>query len=589
MFHALIGAAVFLFLCRIVPPLGDAMNPLPIPHIPTDRMLSSRPLAEGGSPGVSTSKHIPAETIVFGPFWSTRFRGTNRTGDERPTIPFTHDLAADAGELVEIPGVGSVEYDGAIIRPVRTPFFDRTETIPTDQLVMHPSGRWMTAEEVRQLHRTFPIQGKNMRGEITPATSRNGSAFEIIHQFTLRSPLGSSMEIHQLNALDALTGLNEDNGGWTSTHRTDVEGEIVRTTKRYSFSQPGLRHGPSEMHLTLRHGEEAALDFPMAAPHTLSAFGHKITLTGITASSPTSTTQTLLHGSIPPFTYLGGGGGNWRTEFYLTPLPVELIRVEALIREDAPDPSSWGQSSSAQGVSYSFNCPPEDFIALRVRLVKERSRVVFRLPPLPHVSPENRDQRDAMKLTVPPMIIQTEWDMKRLLEGALQADITVSVARGGAPPPILYPLDTTGKTIGDLFRLHAGVPPGIGHEVAWTLGGHHRAKLEVLPRGATRKRLHPIRGAFVEHLTGPRSGLLIGLLILGGIKALFMMRAYRYLSVLRGLGYTDWKLWESEYLLAHLGGAERQLPPRDELGTVPGVNPDDPAAVVEVLKRDRRW
>jgi hypothetical protein len=108
-------------------------------------------------------------------------------------------------------------------------------------------------------------------------------------------------------------------------------------------------------------------------------------------------------------------------------------------------------------------------------------------------------------------------------------------------------------------------------------------RTDLQPVGTTVSREAPALWRAWQLITSAWFVVLSAALVVLLLKSWLLMRAVTLRARLHQAGYT-FTLWQCERLYTALGRRAWQIPPRDELGALPAVDPDQAADLVKVMR-----
>ncbi len=220
--------------------------------------------------------------------------------------------------------------------------------------------------------------------------------------------------------------------------------------------------------------------------------------------------------------------------------------------------------------------------------IRQGYPVGVKIKEIPGLPNSNRGIGNLLEARVGDITFTTQQELEMFEAGALQSRVTSNGSFGqfqftgvgqpgllqGQTLPVTF-RDATVRDIVDSHRAALGFP----HSIIVC-----NDRIVFAPPGAARQVYQPklSRALNIAGDTGLLVTALAILLLL--LKTFWLIRSRSVLNHVHTNGYTDFGLFQAEALYLGLGRKAWRIPPRDELGTVPGVDPQKTASIVRFLR-----
>jgi len=537
----------------------------PTPVFRVDDVRNLRYVPPYGIPPEWDGDHNLATVRVHGPSVTSWYsvRPANPNYETLPPVDAVITVAAD--EMADLPDGEQIGLSAIALIATR-PIVGPVDGEMRVEGVFHPSGRQLSVEEVQAL--------LDQTGFGSPSQFMNpmnsGHPWKL--QFVIKANLDPD-NIANLTLRDSVTGGVVGARMMPITPLHPYGGYILETVP-----WPGVHTNPMTLHLLVRQGGKVELEFEPAAPQILEWMETSFELEGIFFQSGHGEPIQLLSGKDDQRGLVPSMLQATTTLSFHT-----MVDSGNEFKAQLKNGRLLSSRVSSEKVLVQFPARPEDIEAI---VMVSRPRVVhvaIELPQLPGIPEHSREVEDIRDMVLPPAIVENQGHMNALLASVLQMGWANSLP---AATPSSFPLDVGGMSVRQL--LHSELARYPDSEIAITSGAYTNPFLSVTQAGQHRRVFSPSLGRAIALLSNTWLLFLIAASLLALIKGWILMRAHDLHRILKMRGYRVWSFWDAERAYLGLGRRAWNIPSRDELGALPGVDGEDVRSVVEFIKGIRK-
>lgn len=513
---------------------------------------------------------------VFGPYLTESFSKTTNyfQSQHRPTDPQAF-LSVEHGEEINLPDDHKLQLIGMKVINQSFPPGSLTRVIEKEshEVYFTPSGEKMLPEEAIEYNHLIGNSAKKVSvfNRETPYT------WNITFYIKTTHPSQFKRRILSEGLRDSITGGIMFNGGYNFELSELESKDEFQSLFTLGYSIAGVRPTPPALHLRIDLVEPEIKEIPVSAPYSFEVNGIESNVRKIMTKDENEMELEFYDGEdIETFGSYSGPGEI--TEFYFDQIPFNDTEAFVITKEGKKISSS---ARSSRDVAFGVHA--EDIERLEIHYKPEHAHAIIRLPQIPLVSELNKDEDQLMKMQLPPVLLTDKRDVTNFFRVLLQAGYGNHNV-DPLPKKTQYPVDLNGMTVGELLEWEYNrYPP---HEVVTTKSPTH-TRIERKPIGSTRKELAPIRNTMYELY--PLISIVISfiVLILICIKIPLMIITSSTKSKLKDKGYQNFTFWDIEKIVARLFMQLKNIPYHDDLGSIPGYDPDKPQDIIRFVKEHR--
>ncbi len=507
------------------------------------------------------------DVTVWEPEWKEKYTPQVQPGGIVMGISYfpaktTQTVVGD--EPVEFEGGGRLRLAAIAVRTIP---FDSTVLQPSTPVRLYdPDGKPMAVSDQEALVERTGVAKEQWIGGWRP-----GDTYSIC--FLLEEDGKPDYRGMTADLRDARTGwpIDYPTSPWLELH----DGEMVRL-RTYVFAGNSVAAGPADLHLTwLGPGVEVGIP-----SHPGTAVRHKDQRIFLRAIG-------RLHGGLLEIegndeqrdrsAIAAALKKDGNVALVFDALPYNLSELVAFDSEGDRVLLNSATRINKSGMTILTASVPAN-LPLNFKLLhRQRThRAILKLPFLPELPKENRSVADFTDCIVSKATFRNGKEMENFLSRALQT-------RWASRPPVTTPQVTfENVTVGDILR-HYRQAAGPHSIIQTSRHFNHTTKVE--PPGTARTRHTPFRAHVLNVVLNGWKVLGILAATVLAFKVWALIQARRLKTVLRFRDYTDLTLWDTERLWLMLGRRAWRLPHRDELGTIPGVDPGDIGSIVRFVSK----
>ena len=251
-------------------------------------------------------------------------------------------------------------------------------------------------------------------------------------------------------AYDARTKRSILVGGYSGDRRNDSE-------SHFNVDLRVWHQTPVEVVLTVAHGPLEVFSIESKVGETIRHARGEMRLIAVTEGKVTGGSGTGSGGTNIAQVHLNRPPGQLWTAYVfasLTPARFLPLGFEFFDTAGHRIPSEGGMGMGGQIRVASLAAGADAVSQIQTRLYRHIKRLVFRLPQIPGLPPENRQVQNLFDVRIPYARVRADYDLWNLLEDTLQMKIT----RGASRPSPYFPHSYTNVTTADLlheYRKHA--------------------------------------------------------------------------------------------------------------------------------------
>ena len=239
------------------------------------------------------------------------------------------------------------------------------------------------------------------------------------------------------------------------------------------------------------------------------------------------------------------------------------------------------------GRLYTTQTNPEELFTICVQLNEPHTYAIVPMPKLDAFFPAQPEYANLLDRPMPSVDIDYEWRFGELLSATLQTSWSGGLSELPAPswPPgaLRVPFNTGGITAREYFD---AMRARYGDHVVSRLVYQDANRYVMLfdSPGRIRRTFHPKWSWFLDQVSNIWRILAVLGGLLGAIKLWALIQAKRLHDHLRLRGYKWMGFFQAEALYLLLGRRAWRIPAYEELGAVPGVDPDNVASIARVMR-----
>ncbi len=572
--------AAFVLLTQGLPALLAAFRQGP-PPFPADEVRDAGYAGPEYEAALLPNGKYEKKLRVFGPSITAHY--TEEVPRAQADLPPPVHVVAQPGEMIVIPTGETIRLAAIAVTPSLPDERGRYVGFEPEKVLYSPDGGLMSEEEAK----SFLFRANGYAEEYQAYGSLTHlDRFQL--GIMIEAELGHDRIISGV-LRDGRTGgvANISNSGDTrSTNETHDRSRLFSHT--LSFGVAGVRSPPLELHLVIHGGDPVFDEFPLGPQFDISFHDGPAQIRGYWAGpyheyrrKNRELTQKEL---ASPESLQDDSRHKFTIEFDRLPKGFSSVKV---ILKNGTELSSRSHEWGTNGGKFDFDAFYGDVKTIRVVSYTKPVRVVLKLPNLPTYPKQNRGRTDIAEMELPDLTLNNDRELQTLIGNVLQANMLVEnrLRAAATTPNAFYPLQTRGMTVGELLQLYRGAFPA--NEVVLE-SGPEGSVVSLRPAGATRTARAPQLAVLYRNLSSAWIVASIVMSVLGLWKILLLVRASVLRRALMARGYTWLTLWQAEWLVVSLGRGAWRIPPYDELGAVPGVDPDKVESIAQVVWKARR-
>jgi len=510
---------------------------------------------------------------VFGPYITETFsKTTNYSQSQHPPTDPQVFLSVDQGEEINLPDGHKLQLIGMKVINQSFPPGSLTRVIDKEphEVYFTPSGEKMLPEEALEFNQLIGNSAK----KVSVFNRETPFSWDVTFYFKTTHPLQYERRISSKGLRDSITGGNMSNGGYNFELSELESKDDFQSLFTLGYRIAGVRPTPPALHLKIDLGEPEIHEIPVSVPFSFEVNGVESNLLKIMTIAENEIEPSLYDGEDIDVSGSYSGIGE-ATSFHFDKIPFYDTEAFA-ITNDGEKHSTFMRGND----DLAFRVYAEDIHHIELHYKPNHAHVKIDLPQLPLVSELNKDEDDLMRMQLPPVLLTDERDVTNFFRVLLQAGYGNHDV-DPLPKKTQFPLDLNGMSVGELLEWENNrYPP---HEVVTAKSPTH-TRIERKPIGSTRKELAPIRNTL--YAMYPLISILISFIVLILIctKVPLMIITISTASRLKDKGYQDFTFWDIEKIVARLFMQLKNIPYHDDLGSIPGYDPDKPEDIIRFVK-----